>query len=122
MYVDKSLSIDDICQTLKISRSTYYRYVARQYQVRKLNPNVAAMPQYRVHFGYSLSQCRVLTAHTPPLVYTLISVFKTDVSALGEIVMQPPSCEALLIDRSLVRILQTEAPSSRTLPDESTMP
>jgi DNA invertase Pin-like site-specific DNA recombinase len=27
---DKTLSIDDICQTLKISRSTYYRYVARQ--------------------------------------------------------------------------------------------
>ena len=30
LYADKSLSIDDICQTLKISRSTYCRYVARQ--------------------------------------------------------------------------------------------
>ena len=30
LYADKTLSIDDICQTLKISRSTYYRYVARQ--------------------------------------------------------------------------------------------
>jgi len=25
---DKSLSIDDICKTLNISRSTYYRYLA----------------------------------------------------------------------------------------------
>ena len=29
LYADKTLSIDDVCQTLKISRSTYYRYVAR---------------------------------------------------------------------------------------------
>ncbi len=27
LHVDKSLSIDEICETLKISRSTYYRYV-----------------------------------------------------------------------------------------------
>jgi len=26
----KSISIDDICQTLKISRSTYYRYLAME--------------------------------------------------------------------------------------------
>ena len=25
---DKALSIDDICRSLKISRSTYYRYLA----------------------------------------------------------------------------------------------
>jgi hypothetical protein len=30
LYADKSLSIDDICQTLKISRLTHYRYVTRQ--------------------------------------------------------------------------------------------
>ncbi len=28
LHGDQSLSIDDICRTLKISRSTYYRYVA----------------------------------------------------------------------------------------------
>ena len=27
LHLDKSLSIDEICETLKISRSTYYRYV-----------------------------------------------------------------------------------------------
>lgn len=27
LYKDHSLDIDDICQTLRISRSTYYRYV-----------------------------------------------------------------------------------------------
>ena len=27
LYLDKSMSVDDICETLKISRSTYYRYV-----------------------------------------------------------------------------------------------
>jgi DNA invertase Pin-like site-specific DNA recombinase len=29
LYADKTLCIEDICQTLKISRSTYYRYVAK---------------------------------------------------------------------------------------------
>jgi DNA invertase Pin-like site-specific DNA recombinase len=29
MYADKSLSIGDICQTLRISRATFYRYVSR---------------------------------------------------------------------------------------------
>lgn len=28
LAADKTLSIDDICKTLKISRSTYYRYLA----------------------------------------------------------------------------------------------
>jgi len=27
LYADKSLEIDDICKTLRISRSTFYRYV-----------------------------------------------------------------------------------------------
>ena len=27
LHVDKSLEIDDICKTLRISRSTFYRYV-----------------------------------------------------------------------------------------------
>ena len=27
MHLDKSISIDEICETLRISRSTYYRYV-----------------------------------------------------------------------------------------------
>jgi DNA invertase Pin-like site-specific DNA recombinase len=27
LYVDKSISLDDICQTLRVSRSTLYRYV-----------------------------------------------------------------------------------------------
>jgi hypothetical protein len=27
LHVDKSLEIDDICNTLRISRSTFYRYV-----------------------------------------------------------------------------------------------
>ena len=27
LHADKSLEIDDICQTLKMSRSTFYRYV-----------------------------------------------------------------------------------------------
>jgi DNA invertase Pin-like site-specific DNA recombinase len=27
LHLDKSLSIDEICETLRISRSTYYRYV-----------------------------------------------------------------------------------------------
>ena len=30
LYADKTLCIEDICTTLKISRSTYYRYVAKQ--------------------------------------------------------------------------------------------
>ena len=30
LYADKTLCIEDICQTLKISRSTYCRYVAKQ--------------------------------------------------------------------------------------------
>jgi ACT domain-containing protein len=29
LHGDQTLSIDDICRTLKISRSTYYRYVAK---------------------------------------------------------------------------------------------
>ena len=28
LYQDKSISLDDICATLKMSRSTLYRYVA----------------------------------------------------------------------------------------------
>ena len=28
LHADKSLDIDDICKTLRISRSTFYRYVA----------------------------------------------------------------------------------------------
>jgi len=28
LAADKSTTIDDVCDTLKISRSTYYRYVA----------------------------------------------------------------------------------------------
>ena len=28
LAADKSIPIDDICETLKISRSTYYRYLA----------------------------------------------------------------------------------------------
>jgi predicted transcriptional regulator YheO len=28
LYCDKSISLDDICATLKISKSTLYRYVA----------------------------------------------------------------------------------------------
>ncbi|WP_146369605.1 helix-turn-helix domain-containing protein [Symmachiella macrocystis] len=27
MHADKSMEIDDICKTLRISRSTFYRYV-----------------------------------------------------------------------------------------------
>ena len=27
LYADRSLDIDDICKTLRISRSTFYRYV-----------------------------------------------------------------------------------------------
>jgi len=27
LHADKSLEIDDICKTLRISRSTFYRYV-----------------------------------------------------------------------------------------------
>jgi len=29
MHEDKSLAIDDICQSLKISRATFYRYIAK---------------------------------------------------------------------------------------------
>ena len=28
MYVDQRLSVADICQTLRISQATFYRYVA----------------------------------------------------------------------------------------------
>jgi len=28
LYADKSLSIEHICQTLRISRATFYRYLA----------------------------------------------------------------------------------------------
>ena len=28
LYCDKTVSLDDICETLKISRSTLYRYVS----------------------------------------------------------------------------------------------
>ena len=32
MYKDKSMQVRDICQTLRISRSTLYRWIASQQQ------------------------------------------------------------------------------------------
>lgn len=44
LYANKALSIEDICQTLKISRLTYYRYVETEWTNHSGDPFLTNEP------------------------------------------------------------------------------